>query len=599
MFRGGVYSCWPKRPIRSACPQNSTWGLFAGFLPDAMLLRNRNTATPRTDPTMAPMPRRFWIEDWRSTDNRNRALGIAQTLSTFALFLLLIGTVQRSAGAFTAMFGGFPDEPAHFMGGLLVHDYLVYGLGTNPFAFARNYYLHLPYFALGVWPPFFYLLEAVWMLIFGIERASVLWLVATSGAALGTLLFTTLKKEVGSWTATTAAAVFLLVPAVQWSSCVLMVDLTCSLFALAAIIFFAHFYERQRWQDAMLMGLFCGLSLLTKNSTYFILLVPPIVIAVTGRWNLLRRWTFWMAAAIAVCVYLPWLYVSRSVLLLGIQGLVLPGFLGIQRAYAVLLWKQMSFLLPLALAGAICVLRSKHRRGNVLPWCMLAIFPATSVGIFVARVPVQDRLLILSYAAVVFLVAEFCTAVAGTSKGAILMLACLTAFAATKWMQFRALPPNNVRSAVAFLESRDGRHPGAILVPSRVEGPWIAEFAQNDPVRPMRVVVRPTKFFGEEDWNGTNWRTYFNSPDEINSVMGMLPVKYCILAQSTTGRRYPHDEMLESMIGGEPEIWKLIFKIDGGTGYRIYENSRWTPAAEPVLHQQLGRALGRVLKALQ
>src|SRR5579862_6922587 len=36
-----------------------------------------------------------------------------EILIVFAIFALLIGIMQRSAGAFSAASGGFPDEPAH------------------------------------------------------------------------------------------------------------------------------------------------------------------------------------------------------------------------------------------------------------------------------------------------------------------------------------------------------------------------------------------------------------------------------------------------------------------------------------------------------
>ena len=37
-------------------------------------------------------------------------------------------------------------------------------------AFAENYYLHYPEVAMGHWPPGFYLLQAVWTLLFPTQR---------------------------------------------------------------------------------------------------------------------------------------------------------------------------------------------------------------------------------------------------------------------------------------------------------------------------------------------------------------------------------------------------------------------------------------------
>jgi hypothetical protein len=96
-----------------------------------------------------------------STDRRWPGIrGAGRMLIAFVVFLALARLVQYKAGAEGAAFGQFPDEPAHFVGGVMVRDYLVTALGQNPVGFARDYYLRLPYFALGVWPPFFYGLEA-------------------------------------------------------------------------------------------------------------------------------------------------------------------------------------------------------------------------------------------------------------------------------------------------------------------------------------------------------------------------------------------------------------------------------------------------------
>ena len=270
----------------------------------------------------------------------------------FAAFLLLVWTVQHRAGAPTAAFGAFPDEPAHFVGGLLFRDYLDHAFGKPPIPFVSDYHLHLPYFALGVWPPFFYLIEGAWTEVFGERRASVLWLIAVIAAGLAAMLFRILEKQFDAWTALAGGAMFLLVPVVQWSDCVVMADLICSLFAMAAIVYFARFMDSRRWFDAAIFGVFSGLALLTKNSTYFLVLIPVIVIPARARWDLLRTRALWIAPLVVASLYVPWLVISRPFLLLGIHGLQLPGFLGTQWDYFVTLWRQTSFLLPLAVGGA-------------------------------------------------------------------------------------------------------------------------------------------------------------------------------------------------------------------------------------------------------
>ena len=506
-------------------------------------------------------------------------------LVVFLALLALVLVVQRTAGAPAAAFGAFPDEPAHFVGGILFHDFLKSSSWMHPIGFVSDYHLHLPYFALGVWPPFFYVIEGAWMEVFGDRRGSILWLVAIIAAALAAMLYRILEKQFGAGTAVAGGVMFLLVPIVQWSECVVMADLICSLFAMAAIVCFARFMDSKRWLDSALFGVFAGLALLTKNSTYFLALIPVFVILAARRWDLLRVPALYLAPVAVTALYLPWLVISRPFILLGIHGLELPGFWGTQRDYFVTLWEETSFLLLLAVGGAIFLIFSKLPM-RPIAMCMLAVIPAISVGILVARVPVQDRLLIVSYAAVIFLACEFVARILESWKRVAAVMACLVVFAALNWGKFSRPPVNHIHSAVAFIQARDGDVPGAVLAPSNGEGPWIAEFAQTETRRPLRIILRPTKLLGEEDWNGTNWHPYYTSASEIEAFLARVPVKYCILAPSETDvRHYPHDPLIKSIMDSHPQDWHPIFK--GEDGSQVYENTHWKPDSESAVLKEM------------
>jgi hypothetical protein len=364
---------------------------------------------------------------------------------------------------------------------------------------------------------------------------------------------------------------------------------------LIAIVFFARFLDRKRWQDSVWFGVFCGISLLTKNSTYYILLVPPMVILAARSWDVLRRRALWLGPAIAAGIYLPWLMVSRRFLLLGIHGLELPGFWGTQLEYVTRLWEEMSFLLILALAGASWVVWSQGRKMDSISKCMLAVIPAVSIGIFVARVPVQNRLLVVSYAALIYFAAELLAALFGPGRRVIAMLVCTIVFGAMNWMHFPAPHPDGpMRAAVQFLQARDGDRPGSVLVPSGAEGSWIAEFAQTEKRRPQRSFVRPTKLFGKENWNGTDWQPHYKSLSELEALFVRIPIKYCILSRTGKGRRYPHDQLLETEMVAHPEIWRLVFRQGekDQPEYAVYENARWRAASETVVYRELCLAIG-------
>ena len=422
----------------------------------------------------------------------------------FVCFITLIAVIQRTSGAPQA------QPLAHFLmnrrissADYLCNDYISRGLGSNPMAFAKDYYFHLPYFAVGYWPPLFYALEGIWMHIFGDSRQSVLWMIALFGACLATVFYWVLQDRYDRWTATLGGAMFLLVPTIQWSTSLVMIDLVCSLFALSSLLFFARFLRTGRWQDSAWFGFLCAIALLTKNSTCFLLVVPPIVIVASRRWTLLRKWELYLGPAIAVGLYLPWLAISNSFLWLGFNGLPHLTLWGLLRNYVVVFWRELSFLLPLAALGLVSWVFSKRTEPDYVSWCLLALFPAIPLSNFIVRMPIESRYLILSFGAAMFLVCEFWAAILPARGRPVAMTATFVVFAAISWMHFPSFPRNDMHAAVSFLTARDaGGDPGAVIVPSSQEGPWIAEFAQDDSVRFKRIILRPTKVFGKEDWNG-------------------------------------------------------------------------------------------------
>src|SRR5580704_6566646 len=95
----------------------------------------------------------------RSFHGRPATIG----LITIAAFFVAIG-LQQLAGAFAATCG--QDACGHYISGALIHDYLVAGRLGNPVHFLAHYHEHYPLVGIGHWPPLYYGIEALWMLLF-------------------------------------------------------------------------------------------------------------------------------------------------------------------------------------------------------------------------------------------------------------------------------------------------------------------------------------------------------------------------------------------------------------------------------------------------
>ena len=151
----------------------------------------------------------------------------------------------------------------------MIHDYLVHGLPGSPLAWAFNYYLHVPFFAVGYWPPFFYVVEAFWMIVFGVGWSQAMWLSATVAALAAATVFHQARYSVGTAAAACAALVFLLWPPVQWSSCAVMTDMMVALLSLWASIALGRYLDTERMAPSLLFALCAALAILTKYSALF------------------------------------------------------------------------------------------------------------------------------------------------------------------------------------------------------------------------------------------------------------------------------------------------------------------------------------------
>ena len=99
-------------------------------------------------------------------------LDVAVLLIIFGITLLL----QWASGAHFAALGAEPDEASHYVTGVMIRDYLNVGLLHNPITFAEEFYLHYPRVGFGLWPPLFHLFSGAWMLAFGTDRMSVMFM---------------------------------------------------------------------------------------------------------------------------------------------------------------------------------------------------------------------------------------------------------------------------------------------------------------------------------------------------------------------------------------------------------------------------------------
>jgi hypothetical protein len=492
------------------------------------------------------------------------------SLSALSFSVLLAWTIglQWAGGAYRAEFSGYPDEPAHYVSGLMVRDYLAAGFPVSPLKYAEDYYMHYPKVAFGMWGPLPHLAEGIWMLVFSWSRTSILLMMAVVTTVLAYALSQVLWTEFSYIAGLAAGMGLVAVRFVQLYTGMVMADNLCALFDFLAILCFGRFLASDRRRDAVFFGLFACLSVLTKGNGIALALVPPFGVLITRRFDLFKRLNFWIPAAMVVAVAGPWQYIS-SRLLSGIATRVVDW--RIAAAYGPMFVSILGpWLLPIVLVGIYdrVVVPFRHKAVQSTWAAAAALLPA--FWVFHGLVPsasAEERYVI----AVVAPLLMFFTA--GLAKIAALIsttqisyrikasaLAVLSAliFAGTSF----GIPQKQsygFSEVAQYITSRPEAPESVMLISSEAfgEGIMIAEIAMRDH-RPGLIVLRATKLLARLNWVGENYELLYRTPEETMARLQEIPVRFLVVDKTPGLHPIPHHQNILKMLAMYPDRWQSL-----------------------------------------
>jgi hypothetical protein len=498
-----------------------------------------------------------------------RLLGVG---ALFGLVLLL----QSLSGAYECEFGSYPDESAHVVTGLMVYDFLVGGDWSDPMRFAENYYLHYPEVALGHWPPFFYVLQALWMLVFSFGRTPLLLLMAALGTALAVLIFQTARRSLGLPLACLATLTFITLPIVQKYTATVMTELVVTLLAFAAALAFGRYLEGRRpWRWATAFGLLAALAILTKGSGLLLGLLPPFSMLFARRFDCLRRPSFWLPPVLVALLCAPFYLFSLKMQRNGMQH---------ESFEASFILKALPFysaeVVTVAGAGVAALALVGLVRRIVLPVCRReAVGPTwavvggllASVLAFHTFVPcgMERRHLIVLLPALVLFMADGLHCLWGQlarlpSLASRRLDAALVAAAAGLcvlggfWLYQKGC--GGCADIARALDGRSEWRDSVYMISSDAtgEGMLIAEVALHED-RPSRYVLRASKLLCTARWNGARYQTRFDSTAAISQMLQKIPVGVLLLDSSMPNKeRREHHAQLREMVRRFPETWRFV-----------------------------------------
>jgi len=511
-------------------------------------------------------------------------------LAMAVVALILVRSLQIHAHADQASFDTYPDEPAHYLSGLMVRDYIAHGFSGSPVRFAIDYYLHIPYFGVGHWPPLFYVLEGLWMMVFGQSRVAVLWLIASITALLLATIFLVARRFVSAPAAACAGLLFCLLPQVEWNNNLVMTDTTVALLGLWATLALGRYLNTKRTSFALGFGILTGMTILTKYTGLYLMLLPIAFVVLRRRWGMLRQWSFWLPLGVVGIIWLPWLALTHR---FARTGLRLEDFASLSKVplYLKIFLLQNGLVLGALLAVAWVLVLLKWKSLNELETVLLLQPPVLGLLMLVAPVPTEGRYLIPTLPALILLM---CLAVRRVSDGGeahrlasarhwgtAFPLAFTLLYGGWALASFPRAQRNKLRPVADFvLQSKELRS-ASILVPANAEGGMIAEFAMRDPARAERILARPNKVLSKSDWNGSKYEFYYATAAEAEQYFEQNPIDLVIVRKLLQGNVPPPERLVADVVNQFPQRWKAVaeFPVDAG-GYRVFQ------FAKPALWNQ-------------
>ena len=525
-----------------------------------------------------------------------------RTTIVFSLLLLVSWLCEYFGGSWHGENNLESDAPAHYVSGLMVHDYVRLGFPASPVKFAEVVYGHYPKVAVGHWPPVFYVLQAGWMFVFGDSLHSDLVLMAFLTALFAATFYVVARREFRSETAAIFAALLIpCVPIVQWYGGGILADVPVALLCFWAVLCWASYLDNGRIRSAVGFSIFATLAILTKGNGYAVLLVPPLTILFSRRFALIKNIRLWLAAT-PIALTFPWQFLSWKLVGPTMQfKFGLDFFLKALVSYTAFLTTAAGIHISLfALVGAASLLREIRSRTIGGVWLsMLALGPAMIFFHAITPFGIEPRYMIVMIPCIVLFMMRGVAVVASWlsfipisfSRRAAVLGALIAVVFALKVFSFPPKRPTGFVQAAAFLTSHREFARSVILISSEGdgEGPFIARMAEFDHKQLNHIVLRASHALADSDWNGRSYRLLFHSPTDVSDYLRRVPVGVVVIDRTNFQLPNLHQPLLEQAIAENPQQWELtaVFPANATAqhGIAIYKlNGDATPRHPIVLN---------------
>ncbi len=501
------------------------------------------------------------------------------SILVLCLLGLLAGWNLFQGGGLVSDLGGDPDEPAHAVTSLMVRDYLAGGFWQNPASFAKRYYADFPKVALGHYPPGYYLLGGLALLIWP-QPITLIVLQALLAFALGVLIWRLGRHLVSEAGAIAAASMVMLLPLVAKIQSHAMADLLLVVLVGLSSAAWVSFLQSPSTVSALAFGGLAAAAILTKGSALMLGAVPAFSLLLLRRWALLKNWRWWLAGLPVALLAFPWMLFTAKITREGMVDSTLSAFLSQAVPAYFQEWLESHGLLLMAfafigiLALIIRALRQHLSEAEAVLLSLLAggaaillLVPAGITSRYLAPlVPALAILAVMGAEMLLPRLMHFMPAIDQPLAIRIGLPLMVMAGLAKPWMNYWPKAVHGFSQAVTqALPDIAQAKPSAQahwLVSSdpRGEGAIIAEAAFRLPARapsPLRI-HRASKELSVSDWMGRGYQMADRNEAELLARLDELHISTVFLDQSMReSQRVSHHDLLQHALRSAPDRWQL------------------------------------------
>ncbi|MBL8216568.1 MAG: glycosyltransferase family 39 protein [Bryobacterales bacterium] len=515
------------------------------------------------------------------------------------LILVLVGA-QLQSNTYQAEFGAYPDEPGHYITGLMFTEYLRQGLPGSPTSFVQDFYLHYPKVAIGNWPPLFYILIALWSLVFGSSKVSVFVLLAILNATTAWLIWWCARSLFSPQTSLWLALWYTLLPLTHYSNNVLLSDGVVALLSFISILAFARYWSSNRYLDGIWFGLAVSATILTKGSGVALILLPPLAILATRQWHRLFHGPLLVAGLLVLALGGSWTYLTLGVAQDGwnhdipLSHYLADGLQSSPRFYLI----SLTPVLALAVAGGLLqlALRPAARK----PLYLHLLLSIAAIVLFHVFVPVgiEPRRYLMAVPSSLILAGCFLTFVTERLPR---YWNWAPGLAITAALAFVSLPPAPKQHygfdrVAETLLSRPEWSNCAALISSSIdaEGMLISEVALRQS-RPQRYLLRATKLLASMKWSGSDYHSRFQTAAEMQTALDAMGARLLVVGPYPTHRQKRQHHLLLDDVLSQHQLWGDPIPV-ASTGVSIYRRRDLACPAKPSFVIDFGTRSNITLK---